>query len=105
MRCQAYANPVLSQVTRIPFPPPGVHAMPTPVTTMTFDTSYELLWTGNDYVRKDQRAGGCGWAVANANSRVELHPSTAPTLSDTPHSRRILLPRVQFVKYSSTTKA
>lgn len=38
------------QVTRIAFPPPGLHAMPTPVTTMTFDTSQELLWTGNDYV-------------------------------------------------------
>ncbi|KAM5375702.1 hypothetical protein ACJZ2D_005885 [Fusarium nematophilum] len=25
--------------------------MPTPVTTMTFDTSQELLWTGNDYGR------------------------------------------------------
>lgn len=25
--------------------------MPTPVTTMTFDTHQELLWTGNDYVR------------------------------------------------------
>ncbi|KAM5346477.1 hypothetical protein ACJ41O_009482 [Fusarium nematophilum] len=39
------------EVVRIPFPPPGVHAMPTPVTTMTFDTSQELLWTGNDYGR------------------------------------------------------
>ncbi|KAF6826197.1 pab-dependent poly -specific ribonuclease subunit [Colletotrichum musicola] len=39
------------EVTRIPFPPPGVHAMPTPVTTMTFDTTQELLWTGNDYGR------------------------------------------------------
>ncbi|KAH8176889.1 ubiquitin carboxyl-terminal hydrolase domain-containing protein [Sarocladium implicatum] len=39
------------EVARIPFPPPGVHAMPTPVTTMTFDTSQELLWTGNDYGR------------------------------------------------------
>lgn len=27
--------------------------MPTPVTTMTFDTSQELLWTGNDYVRRN----------------------------------------------------
>ncbi|CCT69952.1 related to PAN2-component of Pab1p-stimulated poly(A) ribonuclease [Fusarium fujikuroi IMI 58289] len=50
-RCQAYANPVLLQVTRIPFPPPGVHAMPTPVATMTFDNSQELLWTGNEYGR------------------------------------------------------
>ncbi|PHH70824.1 hypothetical protein CDD80_5705 [Ophiocordyceps camponoti-rufipedis] len=39
------------EVSRIPFPPSGVHAMPTPVTTMTFDTSQELLWTGNDYGR------------------------------------------------------
>ncbi|KHO01669.1 Exonuclease, RNase T/DNA polymerase III [Metarhizium album ARSEF 1941] len=39
------------EVARIAFPPPGVHAMPTPVTTMTFDTFQELLWTGNDYGR------------------------------------------------------
>ncbi|PFH59877.1 hypothetical protein XA68_11735 [Ophiocordyceps unilateralis] len=39
------------EVSRIPFPPAGIHAMPTPVTTMTFDTSQELLWTGNDYGR------------------------------------------------------
>ncbi|KAM3557881.1 hypothetical protein MY1884_004282 [Beauveria asiatica] len=38
-------------VARIQFPPPGVHALPSPVTTMTFDTSQELLWTGNDYGR------------------------------------------------------
>ncbi|KAL9947896.1 hypothetical protein ACHAQF_006062 [Verticillium nonalfalfae] len=38
------------QVARIPFPPPGVRAMATPVTTMTFDPQQELLWTGNDYV-------------------------------------------------------
>ncbi|PMB64555.1 PAB-dependent poly(A)-specific ribonuclease subunit PAN2 [Beauveria bassiana] len=37
------------EVARIQFPPPGVHALPSPVTTMTFDTSQELLWTGNDY--------------------------------------------------------
>ncbi|KAG9500175.1 poly(A)-specific ribonuclease [Fusarium musae] len=40
-----------AEVTRIPFPPPGVHAMPTPVATMTFDNSQELLWTGNEYGR------------------------------------------------------
>ncbi|RFU79465.1 pab-dependent polya-specific ribonuclease subunit pan2 [Trichoderma arundinaceum] len=39
------------EVARIPFPPPGVHALPTQVTTMTFDTSQELLWAGNDYGR------------------------------------------------------
>ncbi|KAK7414478.1 poly(A)-specific ribonuclease [Neonectria punicea] len=39
------------EVARIQFPPPGVHALPTPVTTMTFDTSQELIWTGNEYGR------------------------------------------------------
>ncbi|ROT42505.1 exonuclease [Sodiomyces alkalinus F11] len=39
------------QVARIPFPPPGVRAMATPVTTLAFDPHQELLWTGNDYGR------------------------------------------------------
>lgn len=39
-----------SQVTRAQFAPPGPHALPTPVTTMTFDTIQELLWTGNEFV-------------------------------------------------------
>uniref|UniRef100_A0A8H7NFC2 PAN2-PAN3 deadenylation complex catalytic subunit PAN2 n=1 Tax=Bionectria ochroleuca TaxID=29856 RepID=A0A8H7NFC2_BIOOC len=39
------------EVVRIQFPPPGVHALPSAVTTMTFDTSQELLWTGNEYGR------------------------------------------------------
>ncbi|KAI3536342.1 PAB-dependent poly(A)-specific ribonuclease subunit PAN2 [Colletotrichum abscissum] len=39
------------EVARIPFPPPGIHAAATPVSTMTFDTAQELLWTGNDYGR------------------------------------------------------
>ncbi|OAR02912.1 hypothetical protein LLEC1_04548, partial [Akanthomyces lecanii] len=43
------------EVARIQFPPPGLHALPTPVTTMMFDTSQELLWTGNDYVRPTRR--------------------------------------------------
>ncbi|KAI6082233.1 PAB-dependent poly(A)-specific ribonuclease subunit PAN2 [Hypoxylon rubiginosum] len=39
------------EVARIPFPPPGLRAMPTPVTVLAFDTSQELLWTGNEYGR------------------------------------------------------
>ncbi|KAH9885476.1 PAB-dependent poly(A)-specific ribonuclease subunit PAN2 [Xylariomycetidae sp. FL2044] len=39
------------EVARIPFPPPGVRAAPTPVTVLAFDTIQELLWTGNDYGR------------------------------------------------------
>ncbi|KAH0601491.1 hypothetical protein MHUMG1_00367 [Metarhizium humberi] len=48
------------EVARIPFPPPGVHAMPTPVTTMTFDTFQELLWTGNDYPHTRQESANRG---------------------------------------------
>ncbi|KAI1434270.1 PAB-dependent poly(A)-specific ribonuclease subunit PAN2 [Xylaria sp. CBS 124048] len=36
------------EVARIPIPPPG---MPTPVTCLGFDTTQELLWTGNEYGR------------------------------------------------------
>ncbi|KAI0477313.1 PAB-dependent poly(A)-specific ribonuclease subunit PAN2 [Xylariaceae sp. FL0804] len=39
------------EVARIPFPPPGLRAMPTPVSTLAFDTAQELLWTGNEYGR------------------------------------------------------
>lgn len=39
------------QVARVPLPPPGLHALPTPVSTFAFDTLQELLWAGNDYVR------------------------------------------------------
>lgn len=39
-----------SQLSQIPLPPPGPHAMPTPATTVAFDTHQDLLWAGNDYV-------------------------------------------------------
>ncbi|KAI0019137.1 PAB-dependent poly(A)-specific ribonuclease subunit PAN2 [Xylariomycetidae sp. FL0641] len=39
------------ELARIPFPPPGLRAMATPVTTLAFDTNQELLWTGNEYGR------------------------------------------------------
>ncbi|KAG9251289.1 ubiquitin carboxyl-terminal hydrolase-domain-containing protein [Emericellopsis atlantica] len=39
------------EIARVPFPPPNLHAMPTPVSTMTFDNLQELLWTGNEYGR------------------------------------------------------
>lgn len=39
------------EVARIPFPPPGIRALPTPVTCLAFDISQELLWTGNEYGR------------------------------------------------------
>ncbi|KAF9875948.1 pab-dependent poly -specific ribonuclease subunit [Colletotrichum karsti] len=48
---QTKMDPDWDEVARITFPPPGVHAMATPVTAMTFDTAQELLWTGNDYGR------------------------------------------------------
>lgn len=39
------------EVAQITLPPPGLRAHHTPVTTLAFDTSQELLWTGNDYGR------------------------------------------------------
>ncbi|KAI3321081.1 PAB-dependent poly(A)-specific ribonuclease subunit PAN2 [Xylariaceae sp. AK1471] len=39
------------EVARIPFPPPGIRALPTPVTCLAFDSSQELLWAGNEYGR------------------------------------------------------
>ena len=40
------------QVARVLLPPPGghPHAIPTPVATLAFDTSQELLWAANEYV-------------------------------------------------------
>jgi len=38
------------EVAIIGIPPPGPHALPTPVATLAFDTSQELLWAGNDFV-------------------------------------------------------
>ncbi|KAF2802391.1 PAB-dependent poly(A)-specific ribonuclease subunit PAN2 [Mytilinidion resinicola] len=39
------------EVGLIQLPPPGPQHAPSPVTTFTFDTTQELLWTGNDYGR------------------------------------------------------
>lgn len=45
-------NTPLRKVSRIGLPPPGIHAMPTPASTLAFDTQQELLWTGNEYVSR-----------------------------------------------------
>ncbi|KAI9886097.1 MAG: hypothetical protein M1823_002115 [Watsoniomyces obsoletus] len=39
------------EVARTAFPPPGLHALHTPVTALAFDNNQELLWTGNEYGR------------------------------------------------------
>ncbi|KAG0651296.1 Poly(A)-nuclease deadenylation complex subunit 2 [Hyphodiscus hymeniophilus] len=39
------------EVARVLLPPPGQNALPTPISTMSFDTSQELLWAGNEYGR------------------------------------------------------
>ena len=37
------------EITRITAPPPGVHALPTPATTVIFDDAQELVWVGSDH--------------------------------------------------------
>lgn len=39
------------QLAVIQLPPPGPHLAPTQVAAFAFDTSQELLWTGNEFVR------------------------------------------------------
>lgn len=44
------------ELSRIPMPPPSMHAMPTVATTVAFDDVMELLWTGNEYVSSAKKA-------------------------------------------------
>jgi PAB-dependent poly(A)-specific ribonuclease subunit 2 len=44
-------NLLYRQVNRLLLPPPGAHAVPTPIACLAFDNSYELLWSGNDFGR------------------------------------------------------
>ncbi|KAI9690962.1 MAG: poly(A)-specific ribonuclease [Bathelium mastoideum] len=39
------------EIARVPFPPPSLHTLATPVSTFAFDTAQELLWAANEYGR------------------------------------------------------
>ena len=90
------------QVARVLLPPPGghPHAIPTPVATLAFDTSQELLWAGNEYV---------GYSVSWMFESILIYqccragspPSTAPISSDTHHSKHTPLPMAQCASCSS----
>lgn len=45
-------NVHLRQVHRITIPPPEARDIPTPASTLAFDTQQELLWVGNEYVSR-----------------------------------------------------
>ncbi|PON30540.1 PAB-dependent poly(A)-specific ribonuclease subunit PAN2 [Trichoderma gamsii] len=60
------------EVARIPFPPPGPHALPTQVSTMAFDTSQEILWAGNEYGRVTAFVG----TELQRFTTYKAHPST-----------------------------
>lgn len=70
LQCGLADTTVPLQVARISLPPPGVHAMPTPVTSMTFDASQELLWTGNDYVWHESDSCYDGVDLTETQGRV-----------------------------------
>lgn len=44
-------NILTVQVSRLLLPPPGPHAVSTPVATFAFDNTQELLWAGNEFGR------------------------------------------------------
>ncbi|KAF1982126.1 PAB-dependent poly(A)-specific ribonuclease subunit PAN2 [Aulographum hederae CBS 113979] len=60
------------EVTRIALPPPGVHALPTPVSAIAFDTGQELLWAGNEYGRMVSFYG----LELQKYTSYKAHPST-----------------------------
>ena len=39
------------ELNRILLPPASTHELPTPASTLAFDTRQELLWVGNEYGR------------------------------------------------------
>lgn len=40
------------EVARVAVPPPNPHVLPTTATAFAFDDLQELLWVGNEYVRR-----------------------------------------------------
>jgi len=62
-------------------PSPGPHLPAVPVSTFAFDTSQELLWTGNNHVRRTSSIM-LNTCLLTPVGRAELHPFTGLTSSD-----------------------
>lgn len=60
------------EVARLALPPPGRHAVSTPVATMAFDTTQELCWVGNDYGRVTSFYG----TELQRHTSFKIHPSS-----------------------------
>lgn len=93
------------QLSRQLLPPPGGQSVPTVVTTFAFDTSQELLWAGNGYVRS------LGTADSSFSSfdltmqyRAALLRSMQTTYKNIPPSSPTHIPRVRCTNCYSMKK-
>ena len=99
-----------AKVARTAFPPPGIHALHTAVTTLAFDNLQELLWTGNEFVRDprvtDEAITRRERATANPRAhRAESRRSTAPSSSNTLRFERTPPAKVPSSSFCSMKRA
>jgi hypothetical protein len=92
------------QLAIVQLPPPGPHHPPTQIATFAFDTTQELLWTGNEYV--STLASSSLWvSQANNKRRDELPPSMALASSVIPRIADMQLVKAPSSSSSSPRRA
>ncbi|WPG98468.1 pab-dependent poly(a)-specific ribonuclease subunit pan2 [Acrodontium crateriforme] len=67
-----------NEITRIPFPGPSPNAPSSPVTAFAFDTTQELLWTGNEHGRVTSFYGPELQKYTSYRGHVSTAPKGAP---------------------------
>lgn len=94
------------ELSRVPVPPPGPHALPTVATTVAFDDVMELLWVGNEFVSFAfalfwEAKGHQAWVLIVLSGRVELCLSMDPNSKGIRLSGPILFPKGWYDKLYS----